>query len=96
MSTLTIGQVAQRVGVGIETIRYYEREGIIPEPERSRSGYRQFSVETVDRLRFVRHAKRLGFSLKEIRELLALRIDSPTAPVCDEVRQHAERKRRDM
>jgi len=96
MDALTIGKVAQRAGIGVETVRYYEREGLIPEPDRSESGYRQFPPETVQRLRFISHAKRLGFSLKEIAELLALRVDTPSAPACDEVRVHAERKLREV
>ncbi|MEM7049548.1 MAG: MerR family DNA-binding protein [Acidobacteriota bacterium] len=73
MSGLTIGQLAERAGVGIETIRFYERRGLVPEPPRRRSGYRQYPEEAVDRLRFVRRAKGLGFSLDEIGELLELR-----------------------
>ena len=92
MATLTIGEVARRAGVGVETVRYYERERLVPAPERSESGYRQFPPETVQRLLFIAHAKRLGFSLKEIAELLALRVDTPSAIACDEVRAHARRK----
>ena len=74
MGPLTIGQLAQRAGVGIETVRFYEREGLIPEPPRRPSGYRDFPVETVTRILFIRRAKDLGFSLKEISELLQLRV----------------------
>jgi len=90
MSDLTSGQLAERSGVGLETIRYYERKGLLPPPARSRSGYRQFAAEAVDRLRFIRQAQHLGFSLKEIQELLSLRID-PNAS-CSEVRQRAQAK----
>lgn len=69
---LTIGRLARAAGVGVETIRYYEREGLLPEPARTASGYRQYPADTVDRLGFIRRAKRLGFSLGEVRELLAL------------------------
>ena len=96
MGTLTIGEVARGAGLGVETVRYYEREGLIPEPERSESGYRQFRLETVERLRFIVHAKRLGFALKEIRELLALRIDTPSADACDQVRERAQIKLREV
>ena len=92
METLTIGKVARRAGVGVETIRYYEREGLVPKPDRSESGYRQFSPDAVQRLRFITHAKRLGFSLKEIAELLALRVDTASAVSCKEVRERAEGK----
>ena len=96
MNTLTIGEVARGSGLGVETVRYYEREGLIPEPGRSESGYRQFPPETVERLRFIAHSKQLGFSLKEIRELLALRIETPSADACDEVRERAQIKLREV
>ncbi|BFI96457.1 MAG: Cu(I)-responsive transcriptional regulator [Rhodanobacter sp.] len=72
---LTIGAVAKRAGVAIDTIRYYEREGLLPEPARRASGYRSYGEETVAQLRFIRRAKDLGFTLEEIRELLALSAD---------------------
>jgi MerR family copper efflux transcriptional regulator len=72
---LTIGAVARRAGVGIDTIRYYEREGLLPPPRRRASGYRDYGGDTVERLRFIRRAKDLGFTLEEIRELLALSSD---------------------
>lgn len=94
MSTLTIGKVARRAGIGVETVRFYEREGLIDEPPRKTSGYRQFPEETVLRLRFIRHAKDLGFTLREIKELLDLRSDGKRA--CDEVRALAEAKIADI
>jgi len=72
---ITIGTVARRAGVGIDTIRYYEREGLLPEPQRRASGYRDYGPDVVERLRFIRRAKDLGFMLEEIRELLALSTD---------------------
>jgi MerR family copper efflux transcriptional regulator len=72
---ITIGAVARRAGVGIDTIRYYEREGLLPKPRRRASGYRDYGSEVVERLRFIRRAKDLGFTLEEIRELLALSTD---------------------
>ncbi|HKV71914.1 MAG TPA: MerR family transcriptional regulator [Gemmatimonadales bacterium] len=74
MDTLTIGQVASAAHVNIQTVRYYERRGLVPTPPRSRSGYRQYAPEALTRLRFIRHAQDLGFSLEEVRELLALRV----------------------
>ena len=71
---LTIGQVAEGAGVGVETIRFYEREGLIPEPPRTPAGYRQCAADTVARLRFIQRAKALGFSLRETQELLALHV----------------------
>jgi MerR family transcriptional regulator, copper efflux regulator len=90
MDALTIGRLAERAGVGVETIRFYERRGLIPEPRRTASGYRQYPSGEVSRLRFIRRAQELGFSLAEIRELLSLRLDS--ASDCSAVRERAERK----
>lgn len=75
MKAFTVGQVARRAGVGIETVRFYERHGLLDEPERRESGYRQYGDDDVAVLRFIRRAKRLGFTLKEIKGLLALRLD---------------------
>ena len=72
---MTIGAVARRVGVAIDTIRYYEREGLLPEPLRRASGYRSYDEGAVRQLRFIRRAKDLGFTLEEIRDLLALSAD---------------------
>jgi Hg(II)-responsive transcriptional regulator len=90
MDTLSIGQVARRAGVGVETVRFYEREGLLEEPPRRTSGYRQYSEEVVTRLHFIKRAQKLGFSLKEISELLLLRVDAQTS--CDEVKERTEAK----
>lgn len=90
----SIGQTAKRAGVGIETIRFYERKGLIAPPPRRASGYRQYPAETVDRLRFIKRAKDLGFSLKEIGELLALRVTPGTT--CGHVKRRAETKIADI
>lgn len=71
---MTIGQLAVRAMVNIETVRYYERRGLLPEPARTESGYRQYTSDAIARLRFIRQAQRLGFTLREIGELLALRV----------------------
>jgi len=76
MGTLTIGKAARYAGVGIETIRFYERRGLIKQPPRREFGYRQYPESVVLRLRFIKRAKELGFSLIEIKELLFLRLDS--------------------
>lgn len=78
-----IGQIARQAGVGVETIRFYERQGLLPEPARRVSGYRQYPEASLERLRFIRRAKTLGFSLAEVRELLALHADS--ARDCEDV-----------
>ncbi len=69
---MKIGELAQRTGVPIDTVRYYERQGLLPPPDRQPSGYRSYQADDVTRLRFVRRAKALGFTLEEIRELLDL------------------------
>ena len=69
---MTIGELAAAAQVGVETVRYYEREGILPEPPRSRSGYRQYNDDDLWRLNFIRRGKGLGFTLREISELLGL------------------------
>jgi DNA-binding transcriptional MerR regulator len=76
VTPMTIGQVAKLAGVGVETIRFYEREGLLNKPKRKQSGYRLFGPEVVNRIKFIKSVKELGFSLKEIRELLFLRADS--------------------
>lgn len=90
MKPLTIGQVAHRSGVGIETVRFYEREGLLAKPERTASGYRNFDEEVIVRLKFIHRAKELGFTLNEIKELLSLRVDPDTS--CEDVRARAEIK----
>ncbi|HFD79284.1 MAG TPA: MerR family transcriptional regulator [Gammaproteobacteria bacterium] len=70
--SLTIGQLAKRAGVKVETIRFYERRGLLAEPGRSPSGYRQYPLEIVARVKFIRRAKSLGFTLNDIQSLLAL------------------------
>lgn len=72
MTTMTRGQLARRIGVGPETTRFYERQGLIPEAHRSCEGYRRFDQAAVNRLVFIRRTKNLGFSLPEIGGLLAL------------------------
>src|SRR5688572_19129229 len=72
---LKIGQVAELSGVNLQTVRYYERENLLPVAPRLASGYRVFSEHTVRRVRFIKRAQELGFTLAEIRELLTLRVD---------------------
>jgi MerR family mercuric resistance operon transcriptional regulator len=94
MEGLTTARLAHEGGVNVETIRYYERHGLLPKPPRTHSGYRVFSDEAVTRLRFIKHAQDLGFSLKEIKELLALRVKPGSS--CSDVRQRAEAKITDV
>ncbi len=90
----TIGKVARLAGVGVETVRFYEREGVIEKPPRRLSGYREYSSAAVSRIRFIKKAKQLGFSLKEVKELLDLRVDPSTT--CGEVRSRANAKLEDI
>ena len=94
MKPLTIGQVARSAGVGVETVRFYEREGLLDEPPRRPSGYRQYGESIVGRLQFIRRAKELGFTLSEIKELLSLRLDPSTS--CADVKSRAEVKIADI
>jgi len=90
----TIGQLARRAGVGVQTVRYYERSGLLASDARTESGYRLYSDEAVDRLAFIRNAKALGFSLKDIHALLSLRLDS--AASCADVRGQALARLQDV
>ncbi len=87
MPDFTIGKVAREAGVKVDTVRFYERRGVLPEPSRSRANYRLYAEDTVRRVRFVRRAQGLGFTLREIRSLLDLRAN-PGAN-CGEVRRQA-------
>lgn len=72
MGSLTIGRLAKRAGFSVETVRFYGRRGLLAEPARNSAGYRCYALQDVDRLRFIRRAKGLGFSLDDIAELLRL------------------------
>jgi DNA-binding transcriptional MerR regulator len=89
VSALRIGQVAKRAGVSPDTIRYYERLGLLPKPERTRAGYRQYPPSAVDRVTLVRQALRFGFSLRDVARFMRIRA-SGGAP-CGDVRTSAER-----
>src|SRR5712692_8279375 len=91
---LTISRLAQLGGVNLETIRYYERQGLLPAPPRTAAGYRVFPREAARRLRFIKRAQELGFSLSEISELLALRMKPGTKQA--DMRTHAEAKIADI
>src|SRR5260370_25151310 len=86
--SLTIGRLAKQAGVNLETVRFYERRGLLPRPPRSASGYRLFPAEAERRLKFIRRAQELGFSLAEIAELLSLR--GSRRPTSVEIRARAE------
>ena len=91
---LRIGDVAERAGVNTQTLRYYERRGILSEPKRSASGYREYPTDTVRLIRFIKRAQDLGFTLTEIEELIALRQATPRQRA--KVREIAAAKMRDI
>jgi MerR family mercuric resistance operon transcriptional regulator/MerR family gold-responsive transcriptional activator of gol and ges genes len=88
--SLKIGQVAAEASVNVQTVRYYERVGMLPVPPRTAGGYRQYDADAVKRIRFIKHAQALGFSLREIRDLLALRVRHGAA--CATVERKARSK----
>src|SRR5918999_5824036 len=94
MSSLTIGAVAKQAGVGVETVRFYERRGLVRRPPKPATGFRSYPQEAVARIRFIRNAQWLGFSLQEIKDLLALRINAGTS--CAAVRSRAAAKAADV
>ena len=89
-AAMTIGELARRAGVNVQTVRYYERRGLLEEPQRRESGYREYAPDALERLRFIRRAQELGFTLTEIGELLALRLDPSTTAA--DVKARAEEK----
>lgn len=90
MDSLSIGQVAEAAGVGVETVRFYQRQGLIAEPPREGTRRRRYPGETISRIRLIRGAQNLGFSLKEIEELMALRIAPGTSK--GEIKARAQQK----
>lgn len=90
MAGNTIGRVAEQAGVGVETVRFYQRRGLIEEPETPDRGFRVYPEETIRRILFIRRAKALGFSLGEIGELLNLRVNP--GDNCSAVKAYAEAK----
>jgi len=91
---MKIGEVAKAAGVGIDAVRFYEREGLLPAPARRPSGYREYSSDAVTDLRFIKRAKQLGFSLKEISQLLS--IEREPAATAGDIKQLAEEKLADL
>jgi MerR family mercuric resistance operon transcriptional regulator/MerR family gold-responsive transcriptional activator of gol and ges genes len=89
-SDLTIGRLAKAAGVNVQTVRYYERRKLLPPTSRMPSGYRLYSDDALRRLRFIRNAQALGFTLWEIAELLNLRVSSVTR--CGDVKRKAQAK----
>ena len=94
MTLLSIGKIAKRAGISVETIRFYERKGLLQEPQRKESGYRQYREEDIRKLVFIQHAKNLGFSLNEIGDLLSLQADNESTSRA--VKDLAEHKLQDI
>jgi len=94
ISGLKTGELAKQAGVNVETLRFYEREGLLPEPPRRASGYREYPPDSVQRIRFIQRSKELGFTLREIKGLLELRVNPETT--CAQVKEHAAEKISDV
>lgn len=94
MERITIGKVAAAAGVGVETVRFYERKGLLPQPSKPQRGFRCYPPDAVEQIRFIKQAQELGFTLSEAADLLSLRTD-PKAE-CGTVRQQAEIKLADV
>ena len=94
IGAITTSELARQGDVNLETVRYYERQGLLPKPPRTGAGYRQFPSDAVQRVRFIKRAQALGFTLAEIKELLALRIDP--AGSCHDVESRARAKVADI
>jgi MerR family copper efflux transcriptional regulator len=90
METFSIGQLAKKANVNLETIRFYERKGLLPEPPRNKSGHRQYSIKDLRRTEFIKRTQSLGFSLQEISDLLSLRMES--GKTCGDVKQRVKGK----
>ena len=87
---MLIGELARRAGVNVQTVRYYERRGLLAEPRRTLGGYRQYTDDALDRMQFIRRAQDLGFTLSEIADLLVLRLDPRTQADTIKRRAHAK------
>ena len=87
----TIGRLARAAGVNLETVRYYQRRGLLAQPRKPLQGFRRYRADDLARLRFIKRAQQLGFTLREIKELLAIDKGS-----CDDTRRRAEQKRADI
>lgn len=93
-TTYKIGEAARLANVNKETVRYYEKRDLIPEPDRRRSGYRIFTKRHINQIKFIKRAQELGFTLSEIKELLELRLDENTS--CSEIKDEAQEKYQDV
>lgn len=92
VSLLEVGELAERAGVGVQTLHYYERLGLLPKPDRSASNYRLYLPDALRRVQFIKKAQSLGFTLEEIKEILALRGQgrAPCRCVADVGKKHLQ------
>ena len=90
MEAFTIGQLAKKANVNLETIRFYERKGLLPEPPRNKSGHRQYTAQDLRRTKFIKRTQTLGFSLQEISDLLSLKVK--TGKTCGDVKKKVKAK----
>jgi len=94
MPDMSIGELARETGVNVEPVRYYERRGLLAPSARTRAGYRKFDTEAARQIRFIKRSQSLGFTLKEIHELLTLRADPETT--CADIKTRAQAKIEDI
>lgn len=94
MNSFTVSALADKAGINLETVRYYEKIGLMPKPKRKESHYRFYNEDDFARLKFITRAKELGFTLKEISNLLSLKVDSETK--CGDIKNLAEEKIKDV
>ncbi|MBK9293412.1 MAG: MerR family DNA-binding protein [Oligoflexia bacterium] len=87
---LTIGNLAKASGIGVEAVRFYQREGLIQEPQKPTRGYREYSIDTISKIKFIKRCQELGFSLREIKEIIAF--NSKQGSTCSEVRKKTIKK----
>jgi len=90
MSKLTIGKLAKEAKVGVETVRFYERKGLIQRPKRNGSQFREYDPDNIRRIRFIKRTQEVGFTLKEVKDLLGLRVSSRAT--CGDVRKRTDKK----
>ncbi len=94
MELFSIGKLSKQSGIAIETIRFYEKQRLLPKPKRTGTGYRQYNQGDLQRISFIKRSKDLGFTLAEIKELLSLKVGGKTT--CADVRRKAELKIKDI
>lgn len=90
IKVLTIGSLAEKSGVGVETIRFYQREGLIKEPPKPSRGYRQYAADDIVKIGFIKRCQELGFSLREVKELLEF--NNKSGATCNDIKKKTIKK----